>query len=212
MIDVKLLSKDPHALEKKLQTKDPEVSLSHLLKLDEEIRHIIAEEESLQARRNALSKEIGERKRDKKDAADLMEEVAGLGDKVARLKHRRGEVETEFHHKMACLPNVPSDEAKISLEPKDNVCVKSWGQKPAFDFPFKNHVELNEKLELFDFKRAAKTSGSGWPAYHGMGARLEWALLNYMLDIHIENGYEMWMPPLLVKPEIMFGSAQLPKF
>ena len=101
---------------------------------------------------------------------------------------------------------------KVSLDPKDNICIKTVGQKPTFSFPFKNHVELNERLGLFDFKRGAKISGSGWPVYRDMGARLEWALINYMIDIHLENGFQMIMPPLLVRHEIMFGSGQLPKF
>ena len=212
MLDIKLLRKDPQALEAKLKTKDPEVHLGPIIALDERIRHVIGEVEQLQAKRNALSKEIGDRKRKGEDVAPVMQEVAGLGDKVSLLNHERTELEKELNHKLACLPNIPSDEAKISPDPKDNVCIKSWGQKPEFDFPFKNHVELHEKLKLFDFKRAAKTSGSGWPAYCNMGARLEWALINFMLDIHIENGFEMWMPPHLIRPETMFAVAQLPKF
>lgn len=212
MLDIKLLRKDPQGIEAKLKTKDPEIDLSLLLSLDEKIRQVIGEVEELQAKRNALSKEIGERKRKGEDVAEVMSQVAGLGDKVSTLNHERTELEKELTHKLACLPNIPSDAAKISPDPKDNVCIKSWGEKREFDFPFKNHVELNEKLKLFDFKRAAKTSGSGWPAYCNMGARLEWALINFMLDIHIENGFEMWMPPHLIKPETMFASAQLPKF
>lgn len=212
MLDIKLLRKDPHGIEAKLKTKDPEIHLGPILALDEKIRHVIAQVEELQAKRNALSKEIGEKKRKGEDISEVMNQVAGLGDKVSALNHERTELENKLTHQLACLPNLPSDEAKVSPDPKDNICIKSWGQKREFDFPFKNHVELNEKLKLFDFKRAAKTSGSGWPAYCNMGARLEWALINFMIDIHIENGFEMWMPPHLIKPETMFASAQLPKF
>ncbi len=211
MLDIKLLRKDAKALEAKLQTKDPTVKLGPILALDEQIRVIIAEGEQLQAKRNALSKEIGEKKRKGEDVSGVMQEVAGLGDKVSALNHERTKLEAELVYMLAMLPNIPSDEAKVSPDPKDNVCLKTWGTKREFDFEFKNHVELGEQLKLFDFKRAAKTSGSGWPAYCGMGARLEWALLNYMIDIHIENGFTMWMPPLLVRPEIAFGSCHLPK-
>ncbi len=212
MLDIKLLRKDPQKVEEKLRGKDRTVSLGPILEMDEEIRRVIAEVEELQARRNSLSKEIGEKKRRGEDVAGLMSEVGGLGDKVGTLNHRRTELEHELTQKLACLPNIPADDVKVSLDPKDNVCMKSWGEKREFDFTFKNHIELNEKLYLFDFKRAAKISGSGWPAYRGMGARLEWALLNYMIDIHIENGFEMWLPPLLVHPETIFASGQLPKF
>ncbi|MBS0648223.1 MAG: serine--tRNA ligase [Verrucomicrobia bacterium] len=212
MLDIKLLRKDPKTLETKLKTKDPDIHVESLLVLDEKIRQVIGELEQLQAKRNSLSKEIGERKRRGEDVAGVMQEVTGLGDKVAQLNHLRTELEKELTHKLAALPNIPCEEAKVSLDPKENVCIKTWGEKREFDFPFKNHVELNEKLKLFDFKRAAKTSGSGWPAYCNMGARLEWALINYMLDIHIENGFEMWMPPHLIRPETMYASGQLPKF
>lgn len=212
MLDIKLLRKDPKKFEAQLKTKDPNVHIAPLLQLDEQIRAVIGKLEELQAKRNHLSKEIGLKKQRKEDTSLLMQEVAGLGDEVSTLNHQRHELEASLTHQMGFIPNLPCPEAKISSDPKDNVCLKSWGEKREFDFPFKNHVELNEKLNLFDFKRAAKTSGSGWPAYRGMGARLEWALLNYMLDIHLENGFEMWMPPHLVRPEMMYGSAQLPKF
>ena len=212
MLDIKLIRKDAKKIEELLQRKDPTIRLEKIIQLDERSREVIVELENLQAKRNATSKEIGEKKRKGEDVSGIMQEVAGLGDKVAELNLEKGEIEKELHHLLALLPNIPLEEIKISLDPKDNVCIKSWGEKKSFDFTFKNHVELNEKLHMFDFKRAAKTSGSGWPAYKNMGARLEWALLNYMIDIHLENGFEFWLPPHLIRPETMYGSAQLPKF
>ncbi len=212
MIDIKLIRADKEAVEKKLKSKDPEIDLSQIVALDERTRVIKTNVEELKASRNHLSKEIGEKKRQKQDASALMQEVSGLGEKIAILDQELGILEQELVQKLACLPNLPQDEIKVSMDPKDNVCIKTVGQKPSFSFPFKNHVELNERLGLFDFKRGAKIAGSGWPVYRDMGARLEWALLNYMIDIHIENGFQMCMPPHLVRPEIMFGSGQLPKF
>jgi len=212
MLDIKLIRKDPAGCEIRLKTKDPTVCLSPILALDERIRGVIGELETLQAKRNHLSKEIGERKRSGKDTAELMEEVSGLGNRVALLNHERTELENELTAKLGSVPNFPDPDIKIAQDPKENVCIKTFGEKREFDFSFKNHVELNDHLHLFDFKRAAKTSGSGFVAYRNLGARLEWALLNYMLDIHLENGFEMWMPPHLVRPEIMFGTGQLPKF
>ncbi len=90
--------------------------------------------------------------------------------------------------------------------------IKEFKEKPVFNFPFKNHVELNERLNLFDFKRGAKISGSGWPVYRNLGARLEWALINYMIDTQLKHGFQQFMPPLLVKEETVFASGQLPKF
>src|SRR5262249_10146354 len=122
------------------------------------------------------------------------------------------ELEQKFNDAMAKLPNIPMDDIKVSQDPKDNVMIKEYGKKKELNFPFKNHVELNEKINIFDFQRGAKISGSGWPVYRGLGARLEWALLNYMLEIQIKNGFEQWIPPILVRPEIVYGSGQIPKF
>jgi seryl-tRNA synthetase len=212
MLDIKQLRADKAAIEAKLKQKDPAVSLDPILVLDERIRQIKTEVEEIKSKRNHLSKEIGEKKRLKEDASLLMEEVGGLGDTISKLDHELSELEKECAHKLSQLPNIPDADIKVSLDPKDNVCIKTFGEQPQFAFPFKNHVELNEQLHLFDFKRAAKISGSGWSLYRGMGARLEWALLNYMLDIQMENGFELVLPPHLVRPEIVFGSGQLPKF
>ena len=212
MIDIRLTRADKNAVEKKLRAKDPEIDLSPIIALDERIRVIKMNVEELKATRNQLSKEIGEKKRQKQDVSETMQEVSGLGDKIAILDQELSILEQELNQKLACLPNLPRDEIKISLNAKDNVCIKTFGKKREFSFPFKNHVELNDRLHLFDFKRSAKISGSGWPLYRDMGARLEWALINYMIDIHLENGFQMWMPPHLVRPEIMFGVGQLPKF
>ncbi|MCX6987086.1 MAG: serine--tRNA ligase [Chlamydiae bacterium] len=212
MLDIKLIRKDKNAVEAKLKTKDPEISLSPILVLDERMRTIKGSVEELKATRNSLSKEIGDKKRLKEDTTSLMQEVAGLGDQITLLDKELIDVEQELHMNLASMPNIPMDDIKVGLDPKDNVCIKTVGKKPEFTFAPKNHVELNEKLDLFDFQRGAKIAGSGWPTYKGLGARLEWALINYMIDTHVANGFEMWMVPHLVKPEMMFGSGQLPKF
>jgi seryl-tRNA synthetase len=212
MLDMKLLRKESAMIEKKLKTKDPECNLGPILELDEKIRGIKAEVEELKSKRNHLSKEIGEKKRKGQDAASEMAEVSGMGEKISRFDHELTSLEEQINAALSCLPNIPMDEIKVSLDPKDNVCIKTFREKREFSFAFKNHVELNETLKLFDFKRGAKISGSGWPTYRNMGARLEWALLNYMIDTHLENGFQMWMVPHLVRPEIMWGSGQLPKF
>ena len=212
MIDLKLIRKDKDAIEAKLKTKDPEVSLSPILALDERIRVVKMNVEELKATRNHLSKQIGDKKRVKEDVSDLMQEVSGLGDKIAVLDKELDELEKDLSYKLSTCPNIPMDDIKIALDPKENVCIKMHGEKRQFSFTPKNHVELNERLQLFDFQRAAKTTGSGWPAYRGLGARLEWALINYMIDTHISNGFEMWMVPHLVRPDTMYGSGQLPKF
>lgn len=212
MLDLKELRKDPQGLEAKLKNKVPDVSLSPILNLDERLRALKTEVDQLKSKKNSASKEIGMKKQKGEDVSAFMAEMTKLGDQIVDLDHQICKLEEECKMSVAILPNVPMEDVPVSPSPKDNVCIKEWGERREFAFPFKNHVELNEKLKLFDFARAAKTSGSGWPLYVGLGARLEWALLNYMLDTHRANGFTQVIPPLLVRPEIMFGSGQLPKF
>ncbi len=212
MLDLKELRRDPTGTEEKLRNKVPDVSLGRILELDERLRALKTEVEELKSKKNHSSKEIGLRKQKGEDISTAMLEMSQLGERIAQGDGEIAQVEEELKHRIAVLPNLPMDDVPVSPSPKDNVCIKEWGTKRTFDFPFKNHVELNEKLKLFDFARAAKMSGSGWPLYVGMGARVEWALLNYMLDIHRKNGFTQVIPPLLVRPEMMYGVGQLPKF
>lgn len=212
MLDIKKIRENAAEIEKQLKTKDPEISLKEILALDERIRHLKTEIEEKRAHLNKSSKEIGEMKRRGEDASSLMSAIASLGDEITVINHELTAIEADFNDKMAYLPNIPDSDIKISLDPKDNVCIKSWGKKPEFSFSPKNHLELNETLNVLDFKRGAKITGSGWPVYTNMGARLEWALINYMIETHLKNGFELTLVPHLVKEETMYGSAQIPKF
>lgn len=212
MLDIRLIRKDPKGVESKLKTKDPQIDLSRICELDHQIREGKTKVENLKAKRNEYSQKIGELKRKGQDASELLAQVAESADETHRLDHQLKELEEEFTQKFASLPNLPMDDIKISQDPKENVVIREVGQKPSFSFPFKNHVELNERLNLFDFKRGAKIAGTGWPVYRNWGARLEWALLQFMIDTQIKNGFIQCIPPLLVRPNIMFGSGQLPKF
>jgi seryl-tRNA synthetase len=212
MIDIKLIRKNKQEIEAKLKKKDASIDLTHIVQLDEQIRDIKTRVEVLKAKRNDQSQLIGKMKREKQDTTALLQEVAGYGEEIHSLDKELAAKEEKFHFEMASLPNIPMDDIKVSDSPKDNVVIKEVGQKPSFDFPFKNHMELNETLNLFDFKRGAKIAGAGWPIYRGLGARLEWALINYMIGIHVKNGFEQWMPPAVIRKEALYGSGQLPKF
>ena len=212
MLDIRLIRKDPEGVQRKLQTKVQEASLSQVLSLDESIRAKKTIVEQLKAKRNEASDAIGRMKREGADCSQQMQDVTAIGEQIHQLDHEISELEPAFIDALARLPNLPMDDIPVSPDPKDNVMVRSWGERPSFSFPSKNHVELNERLGLFDFDRAAKISGSGWPSYKGFGARLEWALLNYMIDFHIRKGFTQWIPPIVVKKEVLFASGQLPKF
>lgn len=212
MIDIRLIRKDATHVEQKLQTKDPAISLSNICELDQKIRENKTRVEQLKAHRNEISQKIGELKRQGKDTSEIMQQVSQSANEIHLLDSQVKRDEEVLQWELASLPNLPMDELRISQDPKDNVVIKIVGEKPKFEFAFKNHVELNEKLNLFDFKRGAKISGTGWPVYRNLGARMEWALLQYMIETHIKNGFMQWIPPLLVRRETVFGSGQLPKF
>ncbi len=212
MLDIRLIRKGRQEVEAKLKTKDPQIDLSIVCELDEKVRQHKTTVEALKAKRNEISQEIGELKRQGKDASLKMAEASRSAEQIHALDHETKELEMRLQEALSLLPNLPLDEIPISDDPKDNVTIYEFGQKPVFSFPFKNHLELNEQLHLFDFKRGAKISGTGWPVYSNLGARLEWALWQYMVDIHIKNGFIQWIPPLLVRKETMFASGQLPKF
>ncbi len=212
MIDIRLIRKDPAAIEAKLKTKDPSISLAKVCELDHKIREGKTKVEQLKAHRNEISLKIGEMKRKGEDATEVMKQVASSADEIHALDHQTKQLEETFICELASLPNIPADDILVSQDKNDNVIIKTVGEKPTFNFPFKNHMELNEKLNIFDFKRGAKISGAGWPVYRNMGARLEWALIQYMIETQVKNGFMQWIPPLLVRREIVFGSGQLPKF
>lgn len=212
MIDIALIRKKRAEVESALKRKDPDVDLTKVFELDQRLRDAKTRVEQLKATRNQLSKKIGEHKRKGLDTSDLMQEAESFSQEIHAIDHEIATLEPEFTDQLSRLPNVPDEDLPVSQSAADNKLMKEWGSKRTFDFPFKNHLELNEKLHLFDFVRGAKIAGTGWPVYRNLGARLEWALINYMLDTHIKNGFTQWMPPALVRPEILFGSGQLPKF
>ncbi len=212
MLDIKLLRKDFQTIEALLKTKDPTVDLSKILLMDEEIRQLKFEVEALKLKRNQSAKEVGTKKRAGNEVSDLLKEVNGLKEAISDTDTKLSEKERLLNESLAHLPNYPMEDVPSSTDPKYNVCVKTYLEKPTFSYTPKNHIELGHTHSLFDFQRGTKIGGTGWPAYKGLGARLEWALINFMIDTHIDNGFELWIPPLLARKEIMFGSAHLPKF
>jgi seryl-tRNA synthetase len=199
-------------VERRLQQKDPQITLDILVALDSRYRELKTKLESLLTKRNASSKAIGEKKRLGEDLGSLMSEMGALAQQIKQDEEEFARVQTALEEQLANLPNLPIVGSPVSANPQDNVCLKTFKEKPHFAFSPKNHLQLNENLHLFDFTRAAKISGSGWPAYCNSGARLEWALINYMIDTHIKNGFVQWIPPLLVREAVMFGCGQFPKF
>ncbi len=212
MLDIRQIRKNRAEIEAKLKTKDENIDLSRLCDLDQQLRVKKTDVEQLKAKRNDYSQKIGELKRKGEDTSEIFKQIGGLSDEIYENDQAIKILEEEFHQEISSLPNLPMEGIKVSPDPKDNVVIKTFKEIPTFNFTFKNHVELNEKLQLFDFKRGAKLAGAGWPVYRNWGARLEWALIQYMMSIQIKNGFTQWMTPLLVREETMYAGGQLPKF
>ncbi|OGN66503.1 MAG: serine--tRNA ligase [Chlamydiae bacterium RIFCSPLOWO2_01_FULL_28_7] len=212
MLDIKILRENPKEAEKLLKAKDKEVDIFKILTLDENARKIQKTVDDLKARRNNASKEIAELKKQKSDASILLDEMSKISKEITNLDISLKEILEKRDFLLSMLPNFFSKDIPISDDVKDNKCIRTFKEKRNFSFSFKNHIELNEKLDLFDFEKGVKISGSGFVVYKDRGAKLEWALLNYMLDTHRGNGFKHIMPPILVKDEVLYASGQLPKF
>ena len=213
MLDIREIRDNTQQIEERLRRRDPEITLGPIVELDKDRRDLMFEVETLQAERNKVSEEIGKLKREGNDGSEIIKQMKVVSTKIKEINARLQEITVQFDQQMLMLPNVPDDDVPASMNKEEFVVINEWGQKPEFDFEPKNHLELSEKLVLFDFERAAKISESQFPMYRGFGARLEWALINFMLDLQInEFGFEMIIPPYLVNPATMTTSGNLPKF
>src|SRR5436190_23831605 len=182
---------------------------------DTERRKAIAESDQLNAERNAASREIGNLMKDgkKEEAEARRTEVGSLKDRIAELDQVRAQTETRMHEMLSTLPNIPHESVPVGKEESDNVEVRRWGAKPEFDFEPKDHVDLGTALGILDLERAAKIAGARFAILNGAGARLERALVAFMLDLHTrEHGYRETLPPFIVNRDSLFGTGQLPKF
>ncbi|RMG02373.1 MAG: serine--tRNA ligase [Acidobacteria bacterium] len=190
-------------------------SLDKFVELDVERRQVIAEADSINARRNAISREIGTLMKEgrKEDVEKKKQEVASLKQRQAELEKRRDEVENAMKALLASLPNLPAEDVPIGSDDSANVEIRKWGNPPSFDFQPRDHVEIGEKLGILDFERAAKIAGARFAILKGHGALLERALINFMIDVHTrEHGYTETLPPFIVNSKTLFGTGQLPKF
>jgi seryl-tRNA synthetase len=216
VLDIKYIRQEPEAAKKRLVARGEEASmLDELLELDEKLRAIVTEVESLQAERNVVSKQIGALmgQGKKEEAESKKVETRELGEKIDDLNSRKSEVEEAFNALILTLPNLAHDTVPVGPDETANEEVKVEGKKPTFDFEPKGHVDLCESLGLIDFERGAKLAGSGFLLYTGWGARLERALIQYLLDLHVhEHGYIEVSPPFMVQAECMEGVGQFPKF
>lgn len=190
-------------------------ALDVFVALDKERRDVIGESDEINAKRNSSSKEIGAlMQAGKKDEAEAKKsEVSDLKDKQKDLEYKRSEVAAKMYDLLAQLPNIPAGDVPIGTDESDNKEVSKWGESKEFDFEVKDHVDLGEELGILDMERAAKIAGARFAILNGKGARLERALVNFMLEVHTEqHGYKETLPPFIVNDKALFGTSNLPKF
>jgi len=215
MIDIRLIRENPDLVKQRLATRDSSLvsAVDEILDCDKKRRAAETIFQGLQADRKRVSKEIGMKRAKGEDTAGIEAQTRELGEQIARLDDEAKQLEAAQRTLLLNVPNLPHDAAPIGSSAEENPEVRVWGTKPAFDFTPKSHIELGEKLGLFDFERAVKITGSGFTVYTGAGARLERTLISFLLDLHTqEHGYTEVSPPLLVKGQSLLGTAQLPKF
>ncbi len=217
MLDIRLVREDPGAVVRGLVVRgveegEAQAQLERIKLLDTERRDAISRANDLRATRNEVSKQIGELKRSGKDAESLILEMRDVGQNIDQLGERVEGIEAEIVQWLMSTPNLPLDEVQPGDEDQ-NVLLSTWGEAPNFDFEPKPHWDLGEALGILELERGAKVSGSGFPVLRGAGARMQRALINWMLDLHTtEHGYEELRVPYLVTRETMTGTGQLPKF
>jgi len=214
MLDIQLIRDKPDFVKERLSTRggDHYLLVDRILLLDQERRSILRELESLRSERNRVSKEIGTMKKRSLDTSDLEAQVKKIRESVEKLEAKLSLVEKQMKEVMLRLPNIPHESVPIGEDEKDNLEVRRYGTPRDFNFEPKPHWEIGEKLDILDFERGAKLSGSRFTVLKNVGAKLERALINFMLDMHAKKGYVEVLPPHLVKPEVLEGTGQLPKF
>ena len=195
-----------------LKNRGASVDLDRYVELDVERRRAIAQVEQLKAQKNVASQEIATLKKNKQDAASQIEAMKSLGDEIRTLDDRLGEIERELQSLELYFPNAPHESVPVGADESANRVERTWGAKPSFDFTPKAHWELGESLGILDFDRAAKVTGARFSFLIGAAARLNRALMNFMLDVHERQGYTEVLPPFIVNAESLRGTGQLPKF
>ena len=215
MLDIRLLRETPDLVKERLATRDAALAavVEEVLAIDQARRAAETERQQLQAERNRLSKEIGIGRKNGQDTTAQETEVRGIGARIDAIGVEADTADQRQRELLLGLPNLPHEACPVGVTAEDNPEIRRWGQPRAFDFKPQDHIALGQAHGLIDFEAGAKITGSAFVVYRGNGARLERALINFLLDLHTrEHGYTEITPPLLVKPDCLVGTGQLPKF
>ncbi|WP_339235280.1 serine--tRNA ligase [Oceanobacillus sp. FSL W7-1281] len=214
MLDMKYVRNNFDEVKQRLAHRGEDLGdLDKFAELDVRRRELIAETEKLKAKRNEVSKEISVLKREKKDAEEAIASMREVGDQISKYDKELKEIEETLEHIMLSIPNLPHESVPVGEDEDDNVEARKWGEVPEFSFEAQPHWDVATNLDILDFERAAKVTGSRFVFYKGLGARLERALLNFMMDLHADkHDYQEMLPPYIVNRMSMTGTGQLPKF
>ena len=213
MLDIKYLRQNIDFVAAKMRERGQETNLEGFIDLDSKRRQIIQEVEGLRSERNAVSKQIGGKKQKKEDAADLIARMGEVSNRIKELDESLKQTDEGLQAILMMLPNLPHESVVCGKGAEDNPVVRIWGEKPSFSFTPRPHWEIGESLNILDFTRGAKITGARFTLFRGLGARLERAIINFMLDLHTgEHGYTEVLTPFMVNRESMTGTGQLPKF
>ncbi|WP_027938047.1 serine--tRNA ligase [Anaeroarcus burkinensis] len=213
MLDMKFVRENPEAVLAGLQKRGSALTLDDFLALEKKRREVLTEVEALKSRRNTVSQEISRLKKAKEDAEALILEMRSVGEEISELDETVRQVEAELKEILLSIPNLPHASVPVGRDEADNPELRRVGEVPSFSFEPKAHWDLGEDLGILDFERGAKVTGARFTFYRGLGARLERALINFMLDVHTrEHGYTEFFPPFIANKDSMTGTGQLPKF
>ena len=213
MLDIKYLRQNVEFVRRKMLERGQEMDFGPFIAMDAKRLDILHEVELLRNERNTASKEIGEKKQRKEDASALIARMGEVSTRIRELDEGLKKTEAELNEMGMIIPNIPHESVAYGTSSEDNPIVRTWGEKKLFDFQPRPHWEIGEKTNTLDFARGAKITGARFTLYRGLGAMLERAIINFMLDLHIaEHGYTEMLPPFLANRESMTGTGQLPKF
>jgi len=213
MLDIKFIRQNTELVRIKMLERGQEMDMTPFLTLDARRRDILQEVEKLRNDRNTVSKEIGEKKKKKEYAGELIARMGEVSARIKTLDEELKKVEEDLNALVMVIPNIPHASVEYGTSSEDNPVIRVWGEKPAFSFPPKAHWDIGEALGILDFERGAKITGARFTVYKGLGAMLERAILNFMLDLHIfQHGYTEVLTPFMVNRASMTGTGQLPKF
>lgn len=212
MISIDLIRKEPEKVKQALKNRGADIDMELIISLDAEKRRLQKTLDDLKAEKNKASKLIGQYKREGKDASELFESIKGKGEKIKELEEKLKNKDNELKDLLFRIPNIPHESTPVGEDESFNKEIRKWGSIREFDFEPLAHWDIGTSLDILDFERASKIVGARFVVYKGLGAKLERALINFMLDTHIENGYTEILPPFIAKAESLYGTGNLPKF